>query len=101
MAATGTVIGRVFGIEIRANRSWILVLVLVTLTMASQFDQEYPTWARAATLVAGGISSALFFASVIAHELSHCLVARRFGIQARSISLNFFGGLSWLNRQAV
>ncbi len=97
----GMTIGRLFGIEIRASRSWIFVLVLVTLTMASQFDQTFPAWGRGATVLAGAISSALFFASVIVHELSHCLVARRFGIQARSISLNFFGGLSWLSRRAL
>lgn len=101
MAGSGTVIGRLFGIEIRASRSWAFVLVLVTLMMVSQFESDYPTWGGGATAVAGTATALLFFASVIAHELSHCLVARRFGIQARSISLNFFGGLSWLSRQAV
>ena len=101
MLGSGMLIGRVFGIEIRASRSWVFVLVLVTLVMASKFDQTQPSWGRTATVVAGAVASALFFASVILHELSHCLVARRFGIQARSISLNFFGGLSWLSRQAV
>lgn len=101
MAGDGVVIGRVFGIEIRASRSWIFVLVMVTLTMASQYDQSYPAWGRVSTVAAGAFASVLFFASVVLHELAHCLVARRFGIQPRSISLNFFGGLSWLSRRAV
>src|SRR5689334_1574572 len=83
-------IGRLFGIEIRASRSWIFVLMMVTLTMASQFERSHPDWGRATTFTAGAVASALFFASVLIHELSHCLVARRFGIRARSITLNFF-----------
>jgi Zn-dependent protease len=101
MADSGMVIGRLFGIEIRASRSWIFVLVFVTLTMVSQLERANPAWGQATSIAAGVVMAVLFFASVIAHELSHCLVARRFGIQARSISLNFFGGLSWLSRQAV
>lgn len=101
MGGGGSVIGRAFGIEIRANRSWLFVLAIVTLVMSSLFDDKYPAWGRATTFVAGAVTSALFFGSVVVHELAHCLVARRFGIQARSISLNFFGGLSWLSRPAV
>ena len=100
MAESGMVVGRLFGIEIRASRSWIFVLGFVTLTMVSQFEQLHPAWGTATSVVAGVIMAALFFGSVIVHELSHCLVARRFGIQARSISLNFFGGMSYLGRQA-
>jgi Zn-dependent protease len=94
------VIGRLFGIEIRASRSWIFVLGFVTLTMVSQFEHFHPGWGAATAIVAGVVMAVLFFGSVVVHELSHCLVARRFGIQARSISLNFFGGLSYLSRQA-
>lgn len=96
MAGSEMVIGRLFGIEIRASRSWIFVLGFVTLTMVSQFSG----WGTATAIIAGAGMSLLFFGSVVVHELSHCLVARRFGIQARSISLNFFGGLSYLSRQA-
>jgi Zn-dependent protease len=95
------IIGRLFGIDIRASRSWIFVLMMVTLTMASQFEHNHPGWGDATAMAAGAVSSLLFFASVLVHELSHCLVARRFGIRARSITLNFFGGQSWLSRQAL
>jgi Zn-dependent protease len=101
MAESGMVIGRLFGIEIRASRSWVFVLVFVTLTMVSQLQRSHPAWGTTAAIAAGVVMAVLFFGSVVVHELSHCLVARRFGIQARSISLNFFGGLSWLSRQAV
>lgn len=101
MNGSGSVIGRAFGIEIRANRSWALVVLIVGLLMFSVYERSYPAWGSTTTVLAGVISSALFFGSVIAHELAHSLVARRFGIETRSISLNFFGGLSWLSRQAV
>src|SRR4051812_35736450 len=101
MNGSGSVIGRAFGIEIRANRSWVFVVLIVALIMAAQFDEHHPGWGRVTTVLAGAIASALFFGSVVVHELAHCLVARRFGIEARSISLNFFGGLSWLSRQAL
>jgi Zn-dependent protease len=92
-------IGRLFGIEVRASRSWVIIVLVVALMMASLFDAEAQGWGRGASLVAGTIASGLFFASVVVHELSHCLVARRFGIEAKSIQLNFFGGLSWLSRR--
>ncbi|HQR39137.1 MAG TPA: site-2 protease family protein [Blastocatellia bacterium] len=94
-------IGRLMGIEIRASRSWAFVVVLVAVTVALQFQQSHPDWANVTTIIAGCATSALLFASVVAHEMAHCIVARRFGIQARSISLNFFGGLSWLSRPAL
>jgi Zn-dependent protease len=101
MSVNGMVVGRVFGIEIRASRSWVVILLLVTLIMASQLDAiPERTWSQTVSVLGGAVAAVLFFVSVVAHELAHCLAARRFGIEARSIQLNFFGGLSWLSRQA-
>lgn len=101
MGARGFLLSRIFGIEIRASRSWLVILFLVTLLLATQYEQTNAAWGTATAYVAGIVTSVLFFGSVIVHELAHCVVARRFGIQARAISLNFLGGLSWLSRQTV
>ena len=75
--------------------------MLVAISMGMQYGQAHPDWRTMTLVVAGAATSALLFVSVVIHELAHCVVARRFGIQARSITLNFFGGLSWLSRPAV
>ncbi len=49
----------------------------------------------------GIITSLLFFASVVAHELAHSLVGRANGIPVKSITLFIFGGISLMTREAT
>lgn len=92
--------GRAFGIEIRASRSWLVVFVFFTISMALQFGQRSSAGSGVA-LLAGLAASTLLFASVLLHELAHCFAARLFGIEAKSVTLNFFGGMSSLGREAA
>jgi Zn-dependent protease len=90
-------IGRIFGIQIGLHPSWFVIFLIVTYTMAAgQLPHVYPTWAPALYWVIGGAISLLFFGSVLAHELSHALVARRFGFKVRDITLFIFGGAATL-----
>lgn len=92
--------GRAFGIEIGAHISWLVILVLVTLSLAAHFTVTQPDW-PAPTRWAGALLTAiLFFASVVAHELSHSVVALRFGVPVRAITLFLFGGVSQLESEA-
>ena len=54
----------------------------------------FPNWSEAAKWIAGAITSAIFFASLLAHELAHSFVARSKGLDVRGITLFFIGGVS-------
>lgn len=94
-------IGRIFGIEIGLHISWLIIAFLVTYSLAAvQFPGTYAGWDPALYWVVGGVTSLLFFASVVAHELSHALVARRFGVNVKNITLFIFGGAAHLESDA-
>lgn len=82
-------LGRVFGIRIGASPSWFVVLFLLIYLLSDYFD-DYLVAVAAAFC---------FFASLLAHELGHALVARREGIATSGIDLWFFGGLARLSRE--
>jgi len=90
-------LGRVFDVEIGIHPSWLIIGFLVTYSLAvGQFPLQYPDWTPALYWVVAAATSVLFFASVLAHELSHALVARRFGLKVTSITLFIFGGAASL-----
>jgi Zn-dependent protease len=94
MLTEGISIGKAFGIPLRLHYSWFIVFVLITWSLAYNFLQVYSHWGLAISIVAGVITSLLFFGSVLAHELLHSLVARAAGIPIHSITLFIFGGVS-------
>jgi Zn-dependent protease/predicted transcriptional regulator len=96
---SGFSIGRVFGINIRIDWSWLFIFFLVTWNLSTVFGQAHAGWGP--TLVWGMaiVAAFLFFASVLAHELAHSLVARARGIPVRSITLFLFGGVSDIQRE--
>jgi Zn-dependent protease/predicted transcriptional regulator len=93
-------IGKIAGIDIYIHVSWIIILVLLTVSLATGwFPQLYPGWSTATYWVTGFISSLLLFASVLLHELAHSLVARRRGLPVKSITLFIFGGVSNIEQE--
>jgi len=94
MLTEGISIGKAFGIPLRLHYSWFIVFVLITWSLAYNFLHTYPQWSLATSIVAGVVTSLLFFGSVLAHELSHSLVAQTAGIPIQSITLFIFGGVS-------
>ena len=86
---------RLYGIPIRLDASWLLIALLISWTLAAQvFPAEFPKL-TASTYWAMGIAAALgLFVSILLHELSHSLVARRFGIVIGGITLFIFGGVA-------
>ncbi|HSQ66202.1 MAG TPA: site-2 protease family protein [Polyangiaceae bacterium] len=87
-------IGRVFGIELRVDWSWLLIFVLMTWNLTIVFSHWHPTWTPAVSFVVALAASLLFFLGVVVHELAHSLVAQGFGVRVRSITLFLFGGVS-------
>ncbi len=91
--------GRVFGIPVEINISWVLVFLLLIYLLAGQFDDARLLWPVAQRWSVAMITVVLFFLSVLAHELSHSLMALSKGIPVRGITLFIFGGVSHLDRE--
>lgn len=93
-------LARVFGIEITVDWSWLFIFLLVTWNLAAGvFPQLHPNWGIGLNLAVSLIASLLFFASVLAHELAHSLVARARDLPVRRITLFLFGGVSNIQRE--
>ncbi len=98
MLRSGFRIGRVFGIDIRVDWSWLFIFALITWNMSTVFGQSHPTWAPVQVWGIAVIAALLFFASVVGHELAHSVVAKARGIPVRNITLFLFGGVSNIQR---
>ena len=96
---SGVRVGRVFGIEIRVDLSWFLILMLVIWNLSTTFGEIHPGWGPVLVRGTAIVAALLFFGSVLAHELAHSLVARARGIPVRNITLFLFGGVSDIQRE--
>ncbi len=93
-------IGRIFGISIYIDWSWIFIFLLVTWNLAGGiFPRFHPEWSLSLDVGLAIIASILFFLSVLAHELAHSIVAVKQGLPVRSITLFLFGGVSNIQRE--
>jgi Zn-dependent protease len=86
---------RVRGIPIGAHWSWLFVFALVVWSLATVlFPATYPGLDGATYLAMAGAAAAVFFASVLAHELGHALRAVGEGERIDGITLWLFGGVA-------
>ncbi len=100
MPKTTIRVARLSGIDIEIHFSWLIVLGLVSWTLADGvFPHQYDNWSTAAYWVAGVSAAVLLFATVLIHELAHAFVAIRRGLPVPRITLFIFGGVSHLERQ--
>ena len=87
-------LGRWFGIPVGLHYSWFFIAALITLSLATQFSVTERDWTFAAIWAAAVIAAVLFFVTLLLHELSHALIARRNGLAVRSITLFALGGVA-------
>jgi Zn-dependent protease len=93
----GIVIARPFGVPVYISPYWFLVAALVVVFYAGSLtDSIHPTGVRYAVAAAFVV---LLWASVLVHELSHCVVARAFGLTVRRILLYPLGGFSEIEQE--
>ncbi len=86
---------RVKGIPIGLDPSWFLVFALITLALAiSYFPDEFKNWSILQYWSVAAVTSLLFFICVLLHELGHSLVALRYKLPVKSITMFIFGGVS-------
>lgn len=92
-------LGRIFGVPVEVNISWILVFLLLTYLLAGEFEDARLRWPMAQRWSVAMITVVLFFLSVLLHELSHSVMALSKGIPVRGITLFIFGGVSRLDKE--
>ncbi|HSO29847.1 MAG TPA: site-2 protease family protein [Candidatus Sulfomarinibacteraceae bacterium] len=93
----GVPVARILGIEVRLQLGWIFVVALVAALATAQVAESDPAVEPVVRWLLGGVIAFGFFASALAHDLSHALVARRRGVEVRSIVVSFFGGATPLD----
>lgn len=89
------VLFRLRGVPVIVGWSWLVILGLVFWSLGwSVFPSGYPRLSTPTYVVMAAVTALLFFASVLAHELSHTLTTLREGVRVREIRLWLFGGVS-------
>jgi Zn-dependent protease/CBS domain-containing protein len=91
--------GRPFGVPVYVTPTWFLIAALITWVFGGQIDVVLPGLGDARYLVALFFAIA-FYGSVLIHELAHTVVALRFRLPVRRIQLQFFGGVSEIEKEA-
>lgn len=94
-------LGRIFGVEIGLHYSWFIIALLITLSLAEQFRLHNADWGNSLRWAVALFTALLFFAAIIAHELSHALVAKSQGLPVRSITLFALGGVAQIEKEAA
>jgi Zn-dependent protease len=89
----GVPLGRVVGIPVRLHWSLLVVFGLLTLDLAAALSRTMTP----ATVIVAALAAAGLFASVLAHELGHAIVARHFRVRVDGITLWLLGGVSRLD----
>jgi Zn-dependent protease len=88
-------LGRIAGIRIGVNWSWLVVFALIVWTLAATiFPDSNPGLSDGTYLAMAVVAAVLFFVSLVLHELGHALVARREGVEIEGITLWLFGGVA-------
>lgn len=81
------------GIDVLVRSSWLLVAALIAMMLAPRVE-EVRAGLGGLKYVAGLAFAVLLYLSVLLHEMSHALMAKRYGLPVRSITLHFLGGVT-------
>jgi Zn-dependent protease len=99
MRKEGIQIGRIYGIPIFLHTSWFIIFGLIAFSFASEFDALQLNLSTSRLWGLGLMTSALFFGSLVFHEVAHSIVAKHYKIPVVSITLFVFGGVSRIGRE--
>ena len=90
----------IFGIPVSVHLSWVVIFLFFSYIFVGYYGSMHPLWTSVERWAAGVATSLLLSLSVLAHELSHSLVAMRLGTPVRGITLFIFGGVSHIGQEA-
>ena len=93
----GIVIARFFGIPVYISPYWFVIAGVFILIYANELAA---TLHGATRFIVAAAFVILLYVSVLIHELSHCVVARGYGLPVRRILLYPLGGFSEIEREA-
>ena len=93
-------LGRILGIPIGLDYSWFLVFALLTWSLASSYyPAEFKNWPVLLYWFMGALTAIMLFVSVLLHELGHSIVALRYKIPVRRITMFIFGGVAQIGAE--
>jgi Zn-dependent protease/CBS domain-containing protein len=88
-------LGKILGIQIGLDYSWFVIFALLTWMLAgSYYPDEFKNWSPLLYWLMGAVTAIMLFVSVLLHELGHSVIALRYRIPVRSITLFLFGGIA-------
>jgi Zn-dependent protease/predicted transcriptional regulator len=92
-------LGRVFGLEIGLHYSWFVIALLIVMSLSSQFQASHAEWGLNIIWALSILTAILFFVTLLAHEMSHALVARARGLNTTAITLFALGGVAQIEKE--
>jgi Zn-dependent protease/CBS domain-containing protein len=96
----GIPIGRIAGFPVSVNWSVLVILWLFTWSLASTLPGAVPGYSKATYWLAGACGAVILLGSLLAHELTHAILARRAGVKVFDVTLWLFGGVTRLGGEA-
>src|SRR6476469_9724418 len=94
-------LGRIAGISVGLHYSWFIIALLIALSLVQRFRAVAPQWSITLVWMAAVVTSLLFFATLLLHELAHSLLAKSRGLRVRAITLFALGGVSQIESEAT
>jgi Zn-dependent protease/CBS domain-containing protein len=93
-------LGRVLGIPVGLDYSWFLIFALLTWILATgYYPTEFRNWPPLLYWLTGAVTAIMLFVSVLLHELGHSVIALRYKIPVRNITLFIFGGVAQIGKE--
>lgn len=87
-------LGKVSGIEIGLHYTWFIIAALIIFSLVGRFREAHASWTRGEIWTLALVTAALFFISLLLHELAHSRIAQKRGLRVKAITLFALGGVS-------
>lgn len=91
--------GRPLGIPVYVSPTWFIVAALITISYKDVVSASLPWLTEMAAYLVAFAFAVLLYVSVLLHELAHCVMAKRYGLPVRRITLYLLGGVSEIERE--